>query len=60
MRLFKKTLKPLPGCQFLGLFINGKYLHVILAGDNIILHIITAYLPSIGEWGPDFKTRKGR
>ncbi len=52
--------KPFPSCLLLGMSINGKYLHVVVASDNINLHIIMAYYPSIDEWEPDFKTRKGR
>ncbi len=52
--------KPFPSCLLLGMSINGRYLHVVIASDNINLHIITAYYPNIDEWEPDFKTRKGR
>ena len=52
--------KPFPSCLLLGMSVNGKYLHVVVASDTINLHIITAYYPSIDEWEPDFKTRKGR
>lgn len=52
--------KPFPGCLLLGLSINGRYLHVVVASDNINLHMIAAYYPSIEEWESDFKTRKGR
>ena len=52
--------KPFPSCLLLGMSINNKYLHVVIASDNINLHIITAYYPSINEWEPDFKTRKER
>ena len=52
--------KPFPSCLLLGMSINDRYLHVVVASDNINLHIITAYYPSIDEWEPDFKTRKGR
>ena len=40
--------------------INDRYLHVVVASDNVNLHIITAYYPNVDEWEPDFKTRKGR
>lgn len=52
--------KPFPSCLLLGMSINGRYLHVVVASDNINLHIITAYYPNADEWEPDFKTRKGR
>ena len=52
--------KPFPSCLLLGMSINDRYLHVVVASDNINLHIITAYYPNIDEWEPDFKTRKGR
>lgn len=51
--------KPFPSCLLLGMSIDGRYLHVVVASDNINLHIITAYYPNAGEWEPDFKTRKG-
>lgn len=52
--------KPFPSCLLFGMSVNGRYLHVVVASDNINLHIITAYYPNIDEWEPDFKTRKGR
>lgn len=52
--------KPFPSCLLLGMSINNKYLHVVVANDNINLHIITAYYPNPDEWEPDLKTRKGR
>lgn len=39
--------KLFPCCLLLGLLINGKYLHVVVASDNINLHIIAAYYPGI-------------
>ena len=55
-----KDDKTFPSCLLLGMSINDKYLHVVVASDNINLYIITAYYPSIDEWEPDFKIRKGR
>ena len=52
--------KPFPSCLLLGMSVNGKYLHVVVASDTINLHIITAYYPNPDEWDSDFKTRKGR
>ena len=52
--------KPFPSCLLLGMTVNGKYMHVVVASDNINLHIITAYYPNVDEWESDFKTRKGR
>ena len=43
----------------LRMLMKDKYLHVVVASDNIHLHIITAYYPNEDEWEPDFKTRKG-
>ena len=51
--------KPFPSCLLLGMSVNGRYLHVVVASDNINLYIITAYYPNIDEWEPYFKTRKG-
>lgn len=50
--------KPFSSSLLLGMAVNGKYLHVVVASGNINLHIITAYYPSIDEWESDFKTRK--
>lgn len=50
--------KPFPSCLLLGMAINDKYLHVVVASDRINLHIITAYYPNADEWESDFKTRK--
>lgn len=52
--------KPFPSCLLLGMPMKDRYLHVVVASDNINLHIITAYYPNEDEWEPDFKTRKGR
>ena len=52
--------KPFPSCLLLGMSINKRYVHVVVASDNINLHIITAYYPNADEWEADFKTRKGR
>ncbi len=52
--------KPFPSCLLLGMSVNDRYLHVVVASDTINLHIITAYYPNVDEWEPDFKTRKGR
>lgn len=52
--------KPFPSCLLLGISKNNKYLHVVVASDDINLHIITAYYPNIDEWEADFKTRKER
>lgn len=52
--------KPFPSCLLLGMAVNNKYLHVVVASDGINLQIITAYYPSLDEWKPDFKTRKER
>ena len=52
--------RPFPSCLLLGMAINNKYLHVVVASDNVNLHIITAYYPNADEWESDFKTRKGR
>lgn len=51
--------KPFPSCLLLGMSINNRYLHVVVASDAVNLHIITAYYPNTDEWEPDFKTRKG-
>ena len=41
--------KPFPSCLLLGMSVNGKYLHVVVASDTINLHIITAYYPNPDE-----------
>lgn len=50
--------RPFPSCLLLGMAINDRYLHVVVASDMINLHIITAYYPDIEEWESDFRTRK--
>lgn len=52
--------EPFPSCLLLGMSVHGRYLHVVVASDNINLHIITAYYPNLEEWESDFKTRKRR
>ncbi|MCM1541982.1 MAG: DUF4258 domain-containing protein [Blautia sp.] len=52
--------KSFPSCLLLGMSIKNRYLHVVIASNNINLHIITAYYPELDEWEPDYKTRKGR
>jgi len=51
--------KPFPSCLLLGMAVNDRYLHVVVASDNINLYIVTAYYPSVDEWEPDFKPERG-
>lgn len=51
--------KPFPSCLLLGMSLDNRYLHVVVASDSINLHIITAYYPNTDEWESNFKTRKG-
>ena len=50
---------PYSSALFLGWF-EGKPLHVVAAYDakSGRLHIITAYIPDIGHFEPDYKTRR--
>lgn len=51
--------KPFPSCLLLGMAVDNKYIHVVVASDGISIYIITAYYPNLDEWESDFKTRKG-
>jgi len=50
---------PYPSALFLGWF-EGKPLHVVAAYDAEFgrLHIITAYIPDLGHFETDYKTRR--
>ena len=50
---------PYPSALFLGWF-EGKPLHVVAAYDKESgrLHIITAYIPDLGHFETDYKTRR--
>lgn len=50
---------PYPSALFLGWF-EGKPLHVVAAynAESGRLYIITAYIPDLGHFGPDYKTRR--
>lgn len=49
--------KPLPSRLVLG-FGNNRPLHAVVAVDDEMLWVITAYIPSLDIWNKDFKTRK--
>ena len=49
--------KPYPSC----LIYNNKNenpVHVVASSDGINIYVITAYIPTLEEWEPDFQTRK--
>ena len=45
-------------CLILGHGAGGRPIHVVCSPKDDFLAIITAYLPSPGEWDDDFKTRR--
>lgn len=45
-------------CLMLGSGSNGRPIHVVCSPKPDYLAVITAYLPNLLEWEPDFKTRK--
>lgn len=47
-------------CLMLGMPHNKRPLHVVCAPKEEYLAIITAYVPSLEKWEPDFKTRRKR
>jgi hypothetical protein len=51
--------QPFPSCLFLGLF-EGKPIHVVIAIDTVSqqCYIITAYVPDLDIWHPDFRTKR--
>ncbi|SCG97269.1 Uncharacterised protein [uncultured Ruminococcus sp.] len=51
---------PFPSCLVMGLTISGKFLHVVCGIGNGLIHVITAYYPSLDKFEDDYKTRKGR
>ena len=50
---------PYPSCLVLGITVNGRPIHVVCGAGETELWLITVYYPSMEEWEPDFKTRKG-
>jgi hypothetical protein len=49
-----------PSCLMLGWGEADRALHVVCAPKPDYLAIITTYLPSPEQWGPDWRTRKKR
>lgn len=45
-------------CLLLGIGTQARPIHVVCAPKDEYLAVITAYVPSLLEWMPDFKTRK--
>ena len=50
---------PFPSELRLGV-VNGKLLHVVIAKDEDITHVITAYEPDPAIWEPGFRVRKDK
>lgn len=44
-------------CLLLGFGEENRAIHIVCAPKDEYLAIITAYLPSAGEWSEDFKMR---
>jgi hypothetical protein len=38
--------------------VNGRLLHIVIAKDEDITHVITAYEPDPAIWEPGFRVRK--
>ena len=49
---------PYPSCLVSGTDLQGKPLHVVVASDESLLFIITAYFPDLDRFEDDYKTRK--
>jgi hypothetical protein len=49
---------PYPSCLIFGTTLNNSVLHVVCAIGDGYVWMITAYFPSIGEWMPDYRTRR--
>ena len=50
---------PFPSCLILGVFVFGKPLHVVCGlNPGVNCYIITAYYPTLDNWGSDYKIRK--
>jgi len=50
---------PFPSCLILG-WVEGRPIHVVVAIDAIsqTCYVITAYVPDLNIWHPDFKTKR--
>ena len=53
--------KPYPSRLLLG-FVDAKTLHVVVALDESMgaCIVVTAYEPTLEQWGADFRTRKNQ
>jgi hypothetical protein len=49
--------KPFPSKLYLGV-IDQRALHIVVATEEQIAHVITAYEPDSNLWESDFKTRR--
>jgi len=45
-------------CLMLGYGQQGRPVHIVCAPKAEYLAVITAYLPSLQQWLPDWRTRK--
>jgi hypothetical protein len=45
-------------CLMFAMTDKGRPVHICCAPKEEYLAIITAYVPSLGKWEPDFKTRR--
>jgi len=47
-------------CLILGYGEQGRPIHVVCSPKEDFIAIITAYVPDLGEWSEDFRTRRMR
>ena len=50
---------PFPSELLMGI-VNGRVLHLVIAKDVEVKHVITAYEPDPAIWEPGFRVRKDR
>lgn len=49
---------PFPSCLISGMTNDNRHIHIVMSDEGNASRIITAYIPAIDKWEPDFKTRK--
>ncbi len=49
---------PHPSCLILGFRGTNRPLHAVIACDDFFVYVITAYVPDLFKFNPDFKTRR--
>ena len=51
---------PFPSCLIFGYSMEKVPIHIVMSEEGNASRIITAYIPTLERWEPDYKKRKGQ